>query len=675
MAEILGLASSIITIVGVAGKLGTSTVRLKRLWDEVQDVPESIKRCIDHLELLAPAIEEMDNEFEQTRHMVQNDSAAKRSLEYSRRAVETLETLVRDMEIQITTSRKRKRFVAQFKVMIKKEVIEAHQRRLDSTLQLVSLSQQTYLIALSRSQSSIMVSELKSWHESERRKIVEQKPDALITTENKHIKQDLISDTSQTSSVSVKRPGNKSIPWHRPGFLGSFFYQSHEVTEHLYAPDDLDKTQVHQLRVQLPQWLMQRAWDLHALRAHHGWTIQLRAWTTRPRKAEIFRLIKDGRTDLVVGAIRNKEASIYDRNSAGYSLIEVATVARQLDVIKALMSMGLSLTDTGHCSLFIELLRWSWVQSDSSLTEFGHILVTVENEAFGYHPYTFALIWSFEGLWESLRSHLSLHWLIDIMLWEHVNPLIPLEMLLRGAVAPETFRNIHGQLGPSLHGFASVYFHTFLNSQAAMEGWRLLARKMFVGATASEASCMNVIGILGGLWRRQFTLQPFETWVRRALGMLLEDLAIAGVDLEEYMRLEAIHSYERGYEGQRIAEDLELRPEMRVPEFGPALVIHATGSMPTDWAFSWDPCVEEVSGEFWSMVGHIEQPIPGAWVDLDPYSKQEQALKSYGCQMKQWLCRTTRRCGSENKFEENKLLRVRGITTCQEVFPVFQRYR
>jgi predicted nucleic acid-binding Zn-ribbon protein len=146
MAEILGLASSIITIVGVARKLGTSTVRLKRLWDEVQDVPESIRRCIDHLELLAPAIEEMDNEFQQTRHMVQNDSAAKRSLEYSRKAVETLETLVRDMESQITASRKRKRFVAQFKVIIKKEVIEEHQRQLNSALQLVSLSQQTYLM-------------------------------------------------------------------------------------------------------------------------------------------------------------------------------------------------------------------------------------------------------------------------------------------------------------------------------------------------------------------------------------------------------------------------------------------------------------------------------------------------------------------------------------------------
>lgn len=69
---------------------------------------------------------------------------------------------------------------------------------------------------------------------------------------------------------------------------------------------------------------MQRAWDFHALQAHNGWTIQLRAWTTRPYGAEIFRLIWDGRTDLVLKAIRNKEPSIYDRDLLGHSLIEVS---------------------------------------------------------------------------------------------------------------------------------------------------------------------------------------------------------------------------------------------------------------------------------------------------------------------------------------------------------------
>jgi hypothetical protein len=70
---------------------------------------------------------------------------------------------------------------------------------------------------------------------------------------------------------------------------------------------------------------MQRAWDFHALRAHSGWTIHLRAWTTRPYDADIFLLVWFGQTDLVVKAIGNKEASLYDRDMSGLTLIEVSS--------------------------------------------------------------------------------------------------------------------------------------------------------------------------------------------------------------------------------------------------------------------------------------------------------------------------------------------------------------
>lgn len=332
------------------------------------------------------------------------------------------------------------------------------------------------------------------------------------------------------------------------------------------------------------------------------------------------------------------------------------------------MSLGLSLVDTEQKLMPIHMLFWSWQRPDATLAEFGHILVTEENETFGYHAYILRLIWDSEDLWERLRSHISLQQLIDLIEWDLVNPLVPLEMLSQGVVGPENFRKGPIPFGSSLQAFARQYFHAFLNSQASMEEWRLLARKIFVGATASKVSSMNIVKILTSLWRRQFALKPFEIWVRRALGMLLEDLAIAGIDLEEYMRWEAIRSYECDYEGQSIRECLELRSEIGIPESGPALVIHASGSMPSDWAFSWDPCIEELSGQFWSMMSHTERPIPGAWVDFDPYS--EQALEDDVCHMERLSCPVIRRIRGKNKLEENKLLRVRGMTTCQEMFPV-----
>lgn len=72
--------------------------------------------------------------------MVQHDIAAKRSLENSQRAMNTLDAIIRDMEKKINSAKKSKRLVAQLKVRLKKEVIEEYQQQLDSTLQLLSFS-------------------------------------------------------------------------------------------------------------------------------------------------------------------------------------------------------------------------------------------------------------------------------------------------------------------------------------------------------------------------------------------------------------------------------------------------------------------------------------------------------------------------------------------------------
>lgn len=89
-----------------------------------------------------------------------------------------------------------------------------------------------------------MVSELKHWQESERQQLVKQRePDRPIDTGNEQSRHNSMSGTSKTSLTSVKRTGNRPIPWQQPGFLGSFFYQSHEISEHLDAPDELDEAQ------------------------------------------------------------------------------------------------------------------------------------------------------------------------------------------------------------------------------------------------------------------------------------------------------------------------------------------------------------------------------------------------------------------------------------------------
>ncbi|KAJ3548018.1 hypothetical protein NM208_g1209 [Fusarium decemcellulare] len=442
MAEILGIVSSVITIVEVAGKLGASTIKLKRLWDEVHDVPASIRRCIEELELLAPAIEEMDLEFQRTRDMVQHDSAARRSVEYSRKAMQTLEILIRDMEGQIASTRKSKKLLAQLKVRLKRDVIEEHQHRLQSALRLVNLSQQTYLIALTRAQPSIIMSELQAMRETEladapRASLSEKECDSS-ELEGKQV---LAAETSQYTQALTNSgcdrgwwPTVKGIPWKPTGLLGRFTHQVVEPTCQEQTDLDLELTvRVRQIRLQLPYWMTQTAWDLQAYRAYDGWKFHFNSWSARPDNSEIFALVREGNVALVLKAIANNQASLYDRTPSGETLME------------------------------------------------------------------------------------------------------------RTRIFP----------------------------------WGLL-----------------------------------ERWVSKAVSMWLEDLYEAGVDLEEYIQCEMSVS--------RVECDVAsiaiLQPGARLRDLGPSLVVIEHGKRPEDWVVEWDPCIEELSGEFWNVI-NAPPALPGAWIE------------------------------------------------------------
>ncbi|RBA20931.1 hypothetical protein FPRO05_08378 [Fusarium proliferatum] len=639
MAEILGLASSIITIVEVAGKLGTNAIRLKRLWDEVQDVPASIQRCIEHLEILAPAIEEMDHEFEKTRNMIQNDSAAKRSLEYSRKAVETLDTLVRDMETQISAAKTSKRLVAQLKVRIKRDVIEDHQLRLTSALQLLSLSQQTYLIALSRAQPEIIISEIKNWRDSEYQKRI-----SLAIEEDDQFTEG--EEPEEAEAVKArdyfKSPGSpnfslwsakKPLPRKRPSLLGSFAFQSYEVVESAsmhYVPD---KARFFQTRVHMP-WFIQRCWDLSVLRASTGWTFQLNTRNIRPWNAEIFAALLFGEVEHTIELLKNKEASIYDVIPNGSSLLHVAILSGHIESIKALLLMGMKVSDIEPSDLFMFIyacfcqdpqakspmeLGRQWV------TEIGGISIEHLNSQFFSHVF-----WGVPSVYTLLSETASVRQMLPSFSWRCVNPAVPLELLKSGLAVAADFPPCICSSGPDgiFHCYTSSlmfqYFHALLNNDKSFPDWRCLARKALLGVSPlnivhpHEGALCNLTSILKALWKLQFRLFPFTRWIQNAVILWLEDVAVAGINLEEYMSLELLYSLD--FQKNSVCKDMKMkiRPGARLPEFGPSLVILSVGPRAGDWSFSWDPCVEELSGDFWTALEDIPIKMPGAWVDERP---------------------------------------------------------
>ncbi|KAI8159864.1 hypothetical protein K4K49_007428 [Colletotrichum sp. SAR 10_70] len=149
MAEVLGVVSSAIAVAELAGKFGLSVMKLKQLWDEIQDIPEEMNRIMRQLEILKPVLAGMEADFvQQQRHKVYFNSATnlQASIEYCRDAVNDLESLAEDLQARISTAKRSRRNITKLKVSFKKEDIRKYQERIGWALHLISLSQQSYMM-------------------------------------------------------------------------------------------------------------------------------------------------------------------------------------------------------------------------------------------------------------------------------------------------------------------------------------------------------------------------------------------------------------------------------------------------------------------------------------------------------------------------------------------------
>lgn len=296
---------------------------------------------------------------------------------------------------------------------------------------------------------------------------------------------------------------------------------------------------------------------------------------------------------------------------------------RQYHITKDLHAMGFKTSNLQAEKLLVCAMLWVYSLSDyearmellglcregeefSSLVDFPSTGATL----FGLDLTAFLLNLRFScPEFSMFPPQESSRMITDGLRWDLIDPKTALNMLARGFARPDSLRRTN------LEYFAWAYFHALFN-EAEIELWRLLARKLFAGAGPEEVAlppCLSqgrlplLCGTLAKIKWRNLPTGAFNKWLSKALSTWMEDLAEAGLDLQEYFRIEL--SACRG-------ADMQLRPGTRLLEFGPSPVVLNYGDNPQDWMFEWDPCAEGEVGEFWNMIEF--PPMPGAWVDEDP---------------------------------------------------------
>lgn len=143
MAEVVGLVASSLTLLEVANKVTSGLFQLKRLWDEVKDVPETIREILTRLDVLLPVVIEIDKDF-QKGAAISGNSAAVLSLSYCRNAINELTSVIDDLSRNIESVKGFRRNAARVKVVLKKDALSKYERKLEWAIQLLLLAQQLH---------------------------------------------------------------------------------------------------------------------------------------------------------------------------------------------------------------------------------------------------------------------------------------------------------------------------------------------------------------------------------------------------------------------------------------------------------------------------------------------------------------------------------------------------
>ncbi|KAI0437203.1 hypothetical protein F4803DRAFT_539652 [Xylaria telfairii] len=156
MAELLGAVASGIAVTQVAGEIVGTCLKIKRLMNELDEMPARLESLLSQVELLAPIISEtsVDNSTFPLRASL--NGALSNSISHCQMALDELKALAESLSSQIEASRGVRRKIKLVKAMLKKDQLKQCERSLQTAVQLLSLAQQTYIFALQRVQPDII---------------------------------------------------------------------------------------------------------------------------------------------------------------------------------------------------------------------------------------------------------------------------------------------------------------------------------------------------------------------------------------------------------------------------------------------------------------------------------------------------------------------------------------
>ncbi|KAK7955655.1 uncharacterized protein PG986_004877 [Apiospora aurea] len=346
MTEPLGVVASGIAVAQLGVATGGAVFKLRQLWGQVKDVPETISDLIERIDLIYPAVWDFEQQFSHAAlpSVLWDNTTAVRSVAYCRKALQKLSNVVDDLSVKIASRRGFQRKLVAARVVLKKDELKKLEEQLKIALDVLGFAQEAYnralltamprMIRLNLRQSMQtygppMVQPVEAEVSSPNtRELDEQKP-VHAKSSSREDDQKLVHSESQYSYRSKRRP---VTPW-KP--LGSFGVLSIHT-----GPNELGA------EVRPPWWLagITNSFSLYMSTYRWAWDVQIRLYSERSEDEPVFDMAALGNLAGLQSLFDQRKASPFDRDEDGWTLLHYAAANCQVEITSFLLETGMDLT-------------------------------------------------------------------------------------------------------------------------------------------------------------------------------------------------------------------------------------------------------------------------------------------------------------------------------------------
>ncbi|OIW29111.1 hypothetical protein CONLIGDRAFT_645249 [Coniochaeta ligniaria NRRL 30616] len=662
MAEILGVAASCIAVIEVATKIGSQVLAIQRLWQEINDVPDTIRSLVDELRLIDPILRELEADFgpSHPNAIAWNNDLGQLIVTYCRNALDDLTASAEELSLEINSKKWLKRRTAKMKVVLKANFWAKHEKRLQKVVEMLGQAQHYYLHALIKRQPDILVSRLKL--------------SGMVAQSCQNSVSPKIQGTNNQDSkgsLGSHPLGNLQGPmsgtqWLRPSYfvrlaLTSASSSHRNMSSKAIQSETETSDSQHYVQIRLPNWLTRKAWDIIATNSYSGFKFHLRAYSIVPWDAPVFWYARNGDINGMLDLFDKRLASPFDRDEYGDTLIDAALEFSRIAAVSKMLDWGLELAhifDPMSQSVALGMLLGKRKDDGHERVEALHQLA-LSKDAYGEYADRWSEVpWGRQeqapmgrsAFWA--RHNLSSNPEAMRLILPHVRPAhysLPakdrlsffyfagygldadaLQFTLRadGKLWSEDVRELDQDGFPLMKLMAWCYTNppTFAWAAEGLEKWRKLSRDIIRTTTLLHCQTEEtyfgfdecrlpagtpLLSVINDQHLHKYFTDTFSKWRRiteRALVHWIEDLEACGIELVAYGETEKRLLLGRKRMCYRVDNHSCCGRTWTLENF-------IYGTKPRDWQFSWDLGVEVLHGEFWDMVENPPLKIIGAWVD------------------------------------------------------------